>query len=63
MEVITNQLMNGDKFSETISGFVNWCDQAFTVSAFFTDDTLIKILNNDRKKRLFNRIPQASYII
>ena len=50
MDVITNKLMQGDKFSEKITEFANWCEKAFIVSAFFTDDSLIKILNNQGKK-------------
>ena len=38
MDVITNKLMQGDKFAEKITEFVNWCEEAFIVSAFFTDD-------------------------
>lgn len=50
MDVITNKLMQGDKFAEKITEFANWCEKAFIVSAFFTDDSLIKILNNQGKK-------------
>ncbi|MCC4860686.1 phospholipase D family protein [Vibrio splendidus] len=50
MEIITNKLMKGDRFAEKVTEFANWCEKAFIVSAFFTDDSLIKILNNQGKK-------------
>ncbi|MFQ2199004.1 phospholipase D family protein [Aeromonas hydrophila] len=49
MEIITNSIFGDAQFSRTITDYSEWCEEAKIVTAFFTDDSLIRIMNNNSK--------------
>ncbi len=50
MEIITNSIFGNTEFSRKISQYSEWCEEAKIVTAFFTDDSLIRIMNSKSVK-------------
>ncbi len=46
MDIITNSIFGDSEFSRKVTEYCEWCEDSKIVSAFFTDESLIKIMNN-----------------
>ncbi len=46
MDIITNSIFGDSEFSRKITEYCEWCEDSKIVAAFFTDESLIKIMNN-----------------
>ena len=47
MKIVTNSIFDNLEFSRNITKNSEWCEEAKIVTAFFTDDSLISIMNNN----------------